>query len=308
MIWDNQQNKWGPYYVDLPVCHGRSVVLLPKAIARYDSEFSHQEYYQHFVLNFLQSEHLRANSSLVRVLKDGTKKEPTKKSLKARYPLSKKYLYEFSKEHPQVLDSYKRSKTYALAEITNETINILNEQDEVFDWDQLKGNLGKLPIGDAGASEFHDHIKGVLTAIFYPFLINPVKEQEIHQGRKRIDLAFENAARDGFFWSLSQIKQVPSAYIFAECKNYSIDPANPELDQLSGRFSVNRGRFGFLVCRKFTNKDLFHQRCRDTAQDGRGFIVALDDSDVTQLLEFRKNNNADGINTFLDARYKKLVM
>jgi len=69
---------------------------------------------------------------------------------------------------------------------------------------------------------------------------------------------------------------VPSAYIPAECKNYSSDPANPALDQLAGRFSTKRGKFGLLICRKFDNKNLFIQRCKDTAQDGRGFIVPLD--------------------------------
>ena len=187
LIWNSQQNKWGSHYESLPVCHGRNVVLIPKAIARYDLEFSHQEYYQHFVLNFLQSEHLNANSSLVRVLKDGTRREPTKKSLKTLHPLSKRYLYNFSREHPEVLDRYRKSKTYALREITNEDINRVSEQDEFFDWGLLKEEFKKIPIGNEGASEFHNHIKGVLTAIFYPFLINPVKETEIHEGRKRID-------------------------------------------------------------------------------------------------------------------------
>ena len=68
----------------------------------------HQEYYQHFVLNFLQEEHMDANTSLVRTLKDGTKRPPTKKDLKKQNPLTKQFLYEFSKDHVDVFNGYKR--------------------------------------------------------------------------------------------------------------------------------------------------------------------------------------------------------
>jgi len=308
LIWDATQRKWISQYTELPVCYGRSIILTPKAISRHSLEFNHQEYYQHFVLNFLQAEHLSANSSLVRVLKDGRKKEPTKKSLKVKYPLSKEYLYEFSKDHPDVLKKYKDSKKYYVKEISNELIDVLNEQKQVVDFKKLKKDLDNIPLGDAGASRFHSHIKGILTAIFHPFLINPVKEQEIHEGRKRIDLVFENAAREGFFLGLPQNKKIPSAYIFVECKNYSGDPKNPELDQLAGRFSVNRGKFGFLICRRIADKDLFFKRCKDTAVDDRGFIIALDDLDIKQILEYRENNDIQGISAFLDVQFRKLVM
>lgn len=307
-IWNDQSNRWTSDYTELPICNGRSVVLVPKAIARFDLEFNYQEYYQHFVLNFLQAEELRADSSLVRVLKDGTKKEPTKKSLMALHPLTKTYLYEFSKEHPEVLKGYKESKTYNLQEITNEIILALNEKEEVFNFESLANELDNIPPGDEAASRFHNHIIGVLTAVFHPYLINPVKEQEIHEGRKRIDIVFENAAKDGFFLELPQNKRIPSGHIFTECKNYSSDPTNPQLDQLAGRFSVNRGQFGFLICRNIKNKTLFFQRCKDTAQDGRGYIIPLDDSDIKLLLTLRKNRDIRKIDAFLDEQYKKLVM
>lgn len=308
LIWDAANAKWTNQYVDLPVCSGGSVILVPKAIARFDMEFDYQEYYQHFVLNFLQSEHLHANSSLVRILKDGTKKEPTKKSLKLLNPLTKQYLYEFSKQHPEVLTRYKQSKTYLLREISDETIMAIAEKESTFEFNEMAKKLKTIPTGDSGASSFHDYIIGALTLIFYPTLINPVKELEIHEGRKRIDLAYINAATNGFFSALSQNKQVPSAYIFIECKNYSSDPANPELDQIAGRFSVNRGRFGFLICRNLTDKSLFFKRCKDTAQDGRGFIIPLDDDDIIKLLELKSKSDNTGISQFLEEAYKKLVM
>jgi hypothetical protein len=59
---------------------------------------------------------------------------------------------------------------------------------------------------------------------------------------------------------------------------------NPELDQISGRFSVNRGKVGFLCCREFENRNLFVQRCRDTFVDDRGLVLPLDDATVLRYL------------------------
>ncbi len=310
-IWNKGNGKWANDYVNLPVCNGRSVILVPKAIARFTIEFNHQEYYQHFVLNFLQSEHIEANSSLVRTLKDGTKRPPFKKALKELHPLSKQFLYEFSKEHPDVLKNYKKSKNYSLTEITVEDLLLFafgQTEESKFDFTSLANELDVIPAGDENAKKFHDHITGVLTAIFYPYLINPKKEQDIHDGRKRIDITFQNAAHDGFFFDLPNTKSVPSGYIFVECKNYSSDPTNPALDQLSGRFSTNRGQFGFLICRTFKNKQLFIKRCKDTANDGRGRIIALDDKDIKQLLNLRSKKDIRGINDFLETRYQELIM
>lgn len=312
MIWDYDNNEWTNVYKNLPVCNDKSVILVPKAIARFNIEFNHREYYQHFVLNFLQAEHLSANSSLVRTLKDGTKRPPYKKALKELHPLTKQYLYEFSKEHPDVLRNYKKSKNHQLKDISVEDLFLFifeeSKDDITRDFEKLANGFDEITTGDLAASDFHNHIIGVLAAIFYPSLINPRKEREIHNGRKRIDIVFQNAAKDGFFFELPNTKNVPSAYIPAECKNYSSDPANPELDQLAGRFSTNRGKFGLLICRKFDNRELFIQRCKDTAQDGRGFIVPLDDSDLKTLLEFRGKKDFKSIHNFLEERYQKLVM
>lgn len=90
----------------------------------------------------------------------------------------------------------------------------------------------------------------------------------------------------GFFQWLAKHYTAPQ--IFVECKNYGSDVTNPELDQLSGRFGRSRGNVGVLVCRRFKNKVKFEQRCRDTALDDRGYIIALDDDDLKALVEARK--------------------
>ncbi len=83
---------------------------------------------------------------------------------------------------------------------------------------------------------------------------------------------------------------------------------SPALDQLSGRFSPSRGQFGILVCRTLQNKDLFIQRCRDTALDDRGFIIPLDDDDLGVLVEERQSFSEPDFLPLLKERFDRLVM
>jgi hypothetical protein len=132
---------------------------------------------------------------------------------------------------------------------------------------------------------------GILELIFYPSLMNPVKEKEINEGRKRIDISFDNVAREGFFYRLHDVSKIVSRYIFIECKNYSDDPTNPELDQLSGRFSVNSSNAGILICRYIDNKDLFLKRCQDLWKQKQELIIPLTDDDVIAILDSIKVGN-----------------
>src|ERR1700722_10084122 len=99
----------------------------------------------------------------------------------------------------------------------------------------------------------------------YPPLTSPISQHPIHEGRKRIDITYTNMATAGFFKWLAA--HYPSAQIFVECKNCTRDLKNPELDQLSSRFSPSRGQVGLLACRSLEDKELFERRCRDTRID-----------------------------------------
>lgn len=150
-----------------------------------------------------------------------------------------------------------------------------------------------VPPGRNHATAFHNAVEALLSALFYPALIDPEVEHQQHQGRKRVDIRYTNVARRGYFSWLIQ-HRIPSQHLFVECKNYTGDPANPELDQLGGRFSPLRGQVGLLVCRNFQNKNLFLQRCRDTAQDRRGYCLALDDDDLAQLVADAEDERQNG--------------
>src|SRR5207302_255352 len=174
------------------------------------------------------------------------------------------------------------------------------------DWDKLLAAVRDIPAGKAGADAYEKAIEDLLTALFSPSLTDPRVQRRIHEGRKRIDITYTNVARAGFFDWLGTHYEAP--HVFVECKNYEGDIENPELDQLSGRFSPSRGRFGLLVCRHFEKKELFIRRCRDTAQDERGFIIALDDEDLAALVQARKQQNVTKQFELLKERFDQLIM
>lgn len=276
-----EAHDWIDDYLQLPVVGGRPVLLVPKAVARVKSSYNHQIYYRHFALEFLQAQHLAAGSGLVRALKNG-KRKVYKKDLEARYPCTKEYLFRFSKENPNVLSEY-RAQLIRLE--SRGPQHVVQDEDERAIARALRLALAAIPGGGDHASEYHKLMVGVLEFVCFPTLVGPRKEQEIHQGRKRIDILMENGATVGIFERLHSVRKLPCAFIAFECKNYTTEISNPELDQLAGRFSPNRGRVGFMCCRQFEDKNRFLERCRDTFKDDRGLVVPVDDATVDRWLE-----------------------
>jgi hypothetical protein len=294
-----QAGDWLGDYFDLPVIEEKPVLLVPKMIARYTPSYVHPKYYNHFVLKYLQEEHLNAGSNLVRTLKNQNR-VVYKKDLKAIFPCTKEFLYSFSKNHPEVMQQYR--EFLEKMEKKGKPC-IVEPEDEPLVADALITMLSSINSGSDGASEYHNFMIGLVEFIFFPNLIYPQKEREIHQGRKRIDIVMENGANDGVFNRLHQIRKLPCAFVAFECKNYTTEIANPELDQIAGRFSPNRGLFGILCCRQFQDRQKFIERCRDTFKDSRGLIVPLDDHIITKWLHFIKEKKRE----FLDEEMSRLI-
>jgi hypothetical protein len=271
---------WTSSFYELPVAEGRPVLLVPRSMVRRDPAMQHDEYYRHHVLNYLQAEHLSAGSSLVRSLKNGTRKV-YKKDLAREHPCTKDFLFEFSKKHPDVLQKYRHE--LERLERQGDTVAVAPEEERLVA-EILAGALREVRPGNDEASVYHSLIIGILDFLLFPHLLHPKKEQEIHEGRKRIDIVMENGAHFGIWHRLATIRRIPVQFVPIECKNYGREVANPELDQLAGRFSPGRGKVGILCCRQFDNRELFIQRCRDTFKDERGLIFPLDDERLTALL------------------------
>jgi hypothetical protein len=147
-----------------------------------------------------------------------------------------------------------------------------------------------------------------LIQIFGKRLSNPLREREINDGRKRIDIMFNNADKIGFFHNLNTLHHIQCPKIFAECKNYGGEIGNPEIDQLLGRFSPLRGKFGIMLCRSITNKSAVIQRCKDAVHHQQGFIIVLTDQDIETLLIYRDQNDEGQIDQFMSGKLDELIM
>src|SRR5690606_15407878 len=112
--WNRGTNQWEQQACNSLVIDQRKIVLVPKGVVSFCKDYVPSKYYQHYVLNFMQNEHLQMNSALVQQRKNGTK-FVTKKDLKERHPYSKEFLTNFTQRNPDVLERFKNeTKTGSL--------------------------------------------------------------------------------------------------------------------------------------------------------------------------------------------------
>jgi len=304
-LWNADHNEWHSGYVNLPVAQGNKLLLVPKAIVRRRMDYDADEYYRNYLLEYLQEAELSASTQLVQLLKNGTRRV-TKKAVEGKYGRGKGMIVRETLNHPDVLDQYRADKRRLIQPPLDHDELAEQENSQPPDWAALLRAVQEVPRGRDDADRFHAAVEQLLAALFYPSLVNPQSEFPIHHGRKRIDITFTNVATHGFFHWIAQ--HYPAAHIFVECKNYTGDPANPELDQLSSRFSPSRGKVGLLVTRNFDDKELFITRCRDTSNDDRGFVIPLDDDDLAILVAERQNPKFQFANSLLKQRFDRLIM
>jgi len=306
LIFDFSDYRWKSMYAELPLINAKRKLLVPKAFVRYSPEVNAQKYYNNFVLEYLKAEHKKPGDSLVEVLKN-KKLRVTKKRLKKRYPFSREFLYEFTKEHPGVLSKYKSTLRSKSTMLEDQYIEYKQENSKDLNINGLINELKSINIGSVDANVYHNFIVRALQVIFGNRLRRPVKEQEINEGRKRIDIFFENNNQKGFFRDLNSIHRIKCPYILFECKNYSNDLKNPELDQMNGRFSKKRGYFGIITCRQNKNKQLILSKCKDYANDDK-FIIVLDDNDIIKLLEFKGKYDEKSIDDYMQDKLKEIIL
>jgi hypothetical protein len=305
--WNSVRRGWVNRYANVPVIDGRRLILVPKACVRFRPAITADEFYKDYVLDYLEAEHLSANSSLVHTLKNG-KKKVYRKDLREKYPATKEFLFQFSQEHPNILREYKQRASLTSHPLQDQDLEMAHTEGRLIDYQKIATDTLAIPPGRENAADFHSHICGALQAIFYPALRYPKKEEDIHNGRKRVDITFNNGAANGFFDDLRKNYRVHCPFVFFECKNYKSDVANPELDQLTGRFSDKRGQFGVIVCRHIDDKAKMQERCRDVLKDNRGWIFVIDDDDIASLLKLRAEGNLSEINRIMNQKMRDLVM
>lgn len=319
--WNPHTEDWESTREPSLVVGTRTIVLIPKSIVSPMNRLSAGDYNWHGVVTTEQQLHLSRRSELVtyRQYKDGSERAVLPKKdvdeyhktriANGEYHNKKEFLRVYTDRNPEVYEDYRRKTASKVDSMTNQDISKYTGEVELESFiDYIIERLQNIEGGSNSATEYHHLTKSILELLFYPHLVRPIIEQEIHQGRKRIDILMSNNASSGFFYRLHDIHRIPCPYIFIECKNYTKEIRNPELDQLAGRFSFQSGQFGLLLCREIEDREYIYQKCSDTYKDGRGMMIPLDDSDIIAMLQMLKEDDIYGIDTYLSDIQRKIVL
>jgi hypothetical protein len=304
-VFDFNSFHFKSFYTNLPVINSKVKILLPLSSVRRDPELSKDKYYRDFIIEFLRAEHTHPGDSLAHVLKNGRIKVRIG-DLTDKYPKTVDFIYQFTKEHPQILEKYK-SELKRSAKKTGTKPTLVPKEKILTAVERIRV-INDLKPGNSDAGNFHKISFVNLIYIFGKRLSNPNREKEINEGRKRIDIVFDNAGTKGFFRNLSALYNIQSPKIIVECKNYGKEIGNPEIDQLQGRLNNRRGMFGILLCRSVQNRKAMTQRCRDIVADNKGYIIVLDDSEISILLKLKESSKESEIDTFLTKKLDELIM
>lgn len=298
-IWNGQKSKWEciDKFPQL-VINERKILFVPKNIVFREEGYLYkpQSFVQHDMLNFLVEKELNIlNSPLIqrRSPKKGqTIGDPyvTKKSLRELYkPDRKEFILDFCSKYPEIMNKFKNKKHFSslciddLFLLQNKEITDKDFNDFI---DALISTLKDIPLGRKHANEYHKFITGLMTFLFYPSLTNPKEETPIDDKSKRIDITFINSAESGFFYELK--RKVICNYIYVECKNYSSEISNPELDQLSGRYNHSMGKVGLLLCRSVKKRADLLKRISGMYRRTGNISIVLSDKMLVEMLNEMK--------------------
>jgi hypothetical protein len=300
-LWDIARFNWVSQEVSLPRIRDQPVLLVPKYIVRRRLSLDGHEFYNKQITDFLIEENIRANSSLVQTIKGQPK--VFKKDVREAQPRSKEFIANTVLAHPKLLMLYKEiAKSHGAMATFDDSQPTLTT---------VCANLAtffrEIPPGAKDAAAYQQLVLGTLTALFFPSLILPRKEWPIHDDRKRIDIVFTNAADSGFFAHRRNDPKMNANAVIVECKNYSEDLKNPEIDQLIGRFDENRGKFGIITCRSIDDIEAFLSRCRDAAIHSQGYIIALTDDDLIAMLLEKSRLEDEQIENLLHHKFRELL-
>lgn len=323
--WSIPTKTWVARQANLPMPNSRPLILVPRSVVGHRIQYEDSVFLRHFVLPYYQDVELsNPKSPLVKVLRDKRGREigrkVTKKSIHEKLAarvggdrfVTKRINQAAAEENPGLLEDFANfAGGNAKSAPTREELDSFLQpgvahSDNAIDAHKLLDEIAALKAGRADADAYERAAEALLGLLLYPALVHPRRQQPIHSGRKRIDIDFTNAGSDEFFGWIAH--HFPASRIAVECKNYTEDPANPELDQLAGRFSPSRGQIGILLCRHVADRDAMTQRCRDTASDRRGYIIVLDDSDLAVLTkEFEQSGSATGHDGLLRERFDAIT-
>lgn len=287
VFWDTNTRSWQHRTDKALVIDHQPVLLVPKWCVSKYKKFNHGRYFNLSVLDYIQNE---VSSTSDKVSKRTIKEDfPSyaSKVIGDSYNNTKDFLRKFTSKHNSVFRDYKKrvddeTGPLELEELASD-VGETRRLHEIVEY--LKTTLVSFNTGKRDAEDYHRLVAAILDLIFYPDLINQKIEYPPNTGRKRVDITFENAAESGVFDRIINVGKLPASYIFIECKNYSSDPKNPEVDQLSGRLTRRDGMLGILTVRQVSDRNKLVNRCRDIYNQKDEVLIFLEDSDLEDMLD-----------------------
>lgn len=222
-----------------------------------------------------------------------------------KIPANSCYSYVFRPTHEiLIFDALDIENSLKTARDQNK---IINNIPEISVLDLYVQQLSKIPAGKKDAHKYHLLVSRIFFEIFKNQLGEPVIENEINEGRGKIDIVYKNKNKEGIFKNLKELRDISCPEIIVECKNYNYGLKNKEYAQLSDRLIGGRGKLGFLLCRDKKNKNEVLKQCRDRLKDKK-YIVVLEDKDLLELAKHKSNEeDEEAINNFIDKKIKELV-
>lgn len=314
LIWDSHSERWIEDRLDfIPVIKKQRILLIPKQIVRWrrDFEKAGRKFYTEFFVNFIRQRELNSNGPLVTLVKKNgvvVRREVYRKDIELKHPNNKSTIEEFAIDHRDVYEKFKQSLTRHNPLSDRALMNYQEDsyRENEFCREAAK-SLQNIPTGARHATDYQHLVIGLAHFLFYPSLTNPVLERPINSDRKRIDITFDNSASTGFFARIRTDSFFVSREVMMECKNYSEDISNPEVDQLIGRFDPRRGRFGIIFCRNIIDKNRTIDRCIDAFKSAQGAIIVITDADIIEMLEADMLHRERKVQQILQNQMRKLL-
>jgi len=230
-----------------------------------------------------------------------------------KVPANKGYSYIFNPTHNNLivntLDLNTRTKT------THNPDKVIDNVDTITILDLYIKELQTIPVGRdvnyryKDAHKYHLLSSRIFFEIFNNQLKEPIIEQEINEGRGRIDIVYKNRNKDGVFKNLKDLRDISCPEVMVECKNYKNNLSNTEYAQLNDRLIPHRGMLGFLLCRDKQDPEKVIKHCHDRYKGGNNkYIIVLDDKDLIHLSELKlQEEDDDSINDFIDSKIKEII-
>jgi hypothetical protein len=226
-----------------------------------------------------------------------------------KLPANSCYSYIFRPKHINLIEDSLNLKK--MIQTKNNPKKIIKDVECTKVLDLYIKQLKLIPAGKELDSKAPHNYHLLSSRIFFEIFRNqlgePKIEQEINEGRGKIDFTCKNKNKEGVFKDLKEMRDIKCPEIFVECKNYENNLKNEEYSQLNDRLIPARTMLGFLLCRDKKDAPKVLKHCQDRKK-GDKYIIVLDDNDLVELSNYKLNDEDDErVNRFIDEKIKEII-